>query len=63
MFALPIHHYIYGLPLGLRNVFVSDFLAPWSQESNAYSVNGSYDARNQIMPFVASSGFAFAGTL
>lgn len=63
MFALPIHNYVHILPLGIRTIFVSNFLAPWSQESDAYSVNGSYDIRNQFMPFVASSGFAFAGTL
>ncbi len=63
MFSLPIHHYIYDLPLGIRNIFLTDFLAPWSQESDAYSVNWSYDVRNTFVPFVASSWFAFDGTL
>lgn len=63
MFGLPIQHYLYQLPLGLKSIFESNFLSPWSQESVTYSVNGSYDVRNQFMPFVASSGFAFAGTL
>jgi hypothetical protein len=60
MFALPIQHYLSALPLGIHDLFESNFLAPWSQESATYSVNGSYDGRNQFMPFVASSGFAFA---
>ncbi len=63
MFALPLHSYFYLLPLGVKDIFETNFLAPWSQETTAYSVNGSYDVRNQFMPFLASSGFAFDWTL
>ncbi|MBP7061513.1 hypothetical protein KA037_01115 [Patescibacteria group bacterium] len=59
MFALPLQSYFYLLPLGVKDIFETNFLAPWSQETTAYSVNGSYDVRNQFMPFLASSGFAF----
>lgn len=39
-------------------------MAPWSQETNGtYSVDGTYTTWNTFMPWMASSGFSFAGTL
>lgn len=64
MFSLPIDMYVYDLPLWLHKLFAGAFLSPRSQASNStYSVDGSYDSWNKIMPISAASWFVFGGSL